>query len=245
MSRDVWAVVVARLGPTAKSRLAPVLAAEERALLAWAMLGDVLEVVRSADLPIIAVVAGVAQPRDARCAAVVQDPGQGMNAAVAIGVQAARSAGATSVLVLPGNVPLATAAELRALLEAVDEAPPAVAVAHDRHGTGTNGLLLGPPNVIAPAFGMGSARRHVEAARSAGARAIRVDLSGLALDIDTPDDLCLLANRGSAGQVAEALAHLGSTLPYASRLARSAPRSCGATWRPAAHGAEPAGLGAG
>lgn len=209
MRDDVWAVVVARLGRTAKSRLAPVLAPEERALLAHAMLRDVLDVVRTADLPIIAVVAG-AMPPDGRCATVLPDPGRGMNAAVAMGVQAARAAGAKRVLVLPGDVPLATAEELRALITLADQAPRAVAVARDRHGTGTNGLLLGPPDVIAPAFGAGSARRHVGAAWAAGAVGVRVDLPGLALDIDTPDDLPLLVARRPAGHVAEALMRLGS-----------------------------------
>lgn len=206
MTRDVWAVVVARLGPTAKSRLAPLLGPEERALLAHAMLADVLDAVRGMDLPVIAVVAGVAEPPDARCAAVLPDPGGGMNTAVAAGVQAARAAGAERVLVLPGDVPLATAEELGALLAAADQAPRAVAVARDRHGTGTNGLLLGPPDLIDPAFGPASAMRHVQAARAIGAVATCVDRPGLALDIDTPEDLPLLAARRPTGHVAEALA---------------------------------------
>ena len=39
----------------------------------------------------------------------------------------------------------------------------------DRHGTGTNALLLTPPDVIAPSFGAGSRERHERLAREAGA----------------------------------------------------------------------------
>jgi 2-phospho-L-lactate guanylyltransferase len=62
----------------------------------------------------------------------------------------------------------------------------------DRHGQGTNALLLTPPDVMAPAFGPGSFARHAARARAAGA-AIRVaDVSSLGLDVDTPEDLAAL-----------------------------------------------------
>ena len=61
----------------------------------------------------------------------------------------------------------------------------------DRHGRGTNALLLAPPDAIDPCFGGDSRAAHVAAARAAGARL--VELGGpLTLDIDTPDDLLLV-----------------------------------------------------
>ena len=59
----------------------------------------------------------------------------------------------------------------------------------DRHGTGTNALLLAPPDVIAPAFGQGSCARHRAAAEASGARVAVAEVASLALDVDTPDDL--------------------------------------------------------
>jgi 2-phospho-L-lactate guanylyltransferase len=59
----------------------------------------------------------------------------------------------------------------------------------DRHGTGTNALLLTPPDVLAPSFGPDSRRRHLTDASAKGVPAEVVELESLALDVDTPDDL--------------------------------------------------------
>jgi 2-phospho-L-lactate/phosphoenolpyruvate guanylyltransferase len=89
-----------------------------------------------------------------------------------------------------------------------------VAVIQDRHGTGTNGLLLCPADAIGPAFGPGSADRHRERAERAGFEVVTEPLSSMALDLDTPDDLEALAAELAerperAPRTAEALAGLG------------------------------------
>jgi len=58
----------------------------------------------------------------------------------------------------------------------------------DRHGSGTNALLVSPPTLVAPAFGTDSLRTHRAAATQAGATV--VELGGpLSLDLDTTADL--------------------------------------------------------
>jgi 2-phospho-L-lactate/phosphoenolpyruvate guanylyltransferase len=106
-----WAVVVARVGPTAKTRLAGVLGPSERSALALAMLSDVLQA--CADVFAERVLAVVDVPRGcevatARGGLAVVDPAPmaGMNAAVARGLEVAAERGAGQVLVLPGDVPL-------------------------------------------------------------------------------------------------------------------------------------------
>ena len=59
----------------------------------------------------------------------------------------------------------------------------------DRGGTGTNALLLRPPDAFDPSFGPGSLERHIEAASAAGIK-FRVErVRSLMHDVDTPDDL--------------------------------------------------------
>lgn len=87
------------------------------------------------------------------------------------------------------------------------------AVVPDRHGSGTNGLLLAPPDAIEPAFGPGSRERHLARAGEAGVAGRIAEIPSLGLDLDTPDDLAALrravgADTGRAPATARALAEL-------------------------------------
>ena len=62
----------------------------------------------------------------------------------------------------------------------------------DRHGAGTNALLIAPPDALEPAFGPGSFARHAALAHAAGARVRVGRLPSLELDVDTPGDLAAL-----------------------------------------------------
>lgn len=199
---QVWAVVVGRTGDDAKSRLAGVLPAAMRSALAVAMLRDVLSAAQGAELKVMAVIV----PRlEAAGVVAVPDPGDGLNAAVSAGVRAAVAAGAGTVLVLPGDVPLIDKEDVNALIEAA-EGPRAVVVATDRHGSGTNALVLRPADVIAPAFGTDSAERH--AAADANTFVRRLIRPRVALDVDTPEDLRELMRRDPRGETAAVLRQL-------------------------------------
>jgi 2-phospho-L-lactate guanylyltransferase len=104
----------------------------------------------------------------------------------------AMAGGADAIVILPIDLPLISPdaiAELIAPVVAVADRP-LVVLAPDRHGRGTNGLVLAPPDAIAFGFGGESRATHARWAKGAGAR--YVELEGpLALDIDTPDDLLL------------------------------------------------------
>jgi 2-phospho-L-lactate guanylyltransferase len=204
----VWAVVIARTGGSAKSRLSPVLGVNERAELALAMLVDVLAACAGAQLSMTLAVVDTPNGRavaEARGASALLDPGGGMNAAVEAGVRSAASAGAGTILVLPGDIPLARPQDLRALLVAAGDAPRAVIVAPDRAGVGTNALVVRPPGIIRPVFGLGSAARHLGAGRLASAVVTLVKRPTLGLDIDTPADLAVLCGRRPGGATGQAL----------------------------------------
>ncbi|HZE05954.1 MAG TPA: 2-phospho-L-lactate guanylyltransferase, partial [Solirubrobacteraceae bacterium] len=121
-------------------------------------------------------------------AVVVDDDDRGHNAAAVRGIARARELGMERALLVPGDCPLLDPRELDALIERRVRAP-SVLIVPDRHGTGTNALLLTPPDALEPSFGPGSHERHRQLADAAGVQAETVEVSSLALDLDTPDDL--------------------------------------------------------
>ncbi|MEX2196780.1 MAG: 2-phospho-L-lactate guanylyltransferase [Thermoleophilaceae bacterium] len=202
----------------AKQRLSGVLGSGSRQALAQAMFSDVLAALRH--VPGLEAVAVVTSDDKAEAAAalervhVIADSAHaGHSAAAMLGIRHALAIGYERVLLVPGDAPLLDAAELAGLLERSAAADVAVAIVPDRHGTGTNGLLIAPPGCFEPSFGPGSRERHVEAARAAGLSHVVEPLPSLVHDIDTPDDLAELAavlesRRGSAPSTRGALAQL-------------------------------------
>lgn len=182
----------------AKRRLADTLGASARQELVQAMFQDVLAALRLVgELDAIAVV--TRNPDVERLArgdrvAVLADRYQhGHCEAASIGIRHALEHGFERALLVPGDTPLLDAGEVGALLREAADDGTAVVVARDRHGTGTNALLLQPPAVIAPSFGPGSCERHRELARVAGVSCRVEEVPSLALDVDTPGDLDAVA----------------------------------------------------
>lgn len=123
----------------------------------------------------------------------VRDRGMGLNEALAGGIEAVNAAGATSVTVLPCDLPLARADDLRDLLD-TGATSDVVVVPSGRDG-GTNGLYLRPPGLLPPQFGPASLEAHLSLARRRGYRCSILSLPRLALDIDTPVDVGALLTR--------------------------------------------------
>jgi 2-phospho-L-lactate guanylyltransferase len=187
----------------AKQRLGD--AVPNRPALAAAMLADVLEALaRVPELEGLIVVTAERAAADAARTAgaqVIHDPVEaGQSAAAALGIAAAR---ADRALLVPGDCPALEPTDVRSLLKgsgplSSDSSHRSVVIVPDRHGTGTNALLLAPPDVMAPAFGEGSFARHCALARAAGVEVRVAELPSLALDVDTPEDLATLLAGGGA-----------------------------------------------
>jgi 2-phospho-L-lactate guanylyltransferase len=198
----------------AKQRLADSLGAGSRQALAQAMFADVLSSIRR--VPELDEIVVVTSDRSAESAAaadrvmVLRDGAEaGHSEAAMIGIRHALAEGYERVLLVPGDTPLARPAELAGLLTGTHP----VVIVPDRHGTGTNALVLSPPDVIAPSFGPGSFERHTAAAERAGVAYGVEDVPGLALDVDTSADLAELIaelelRRGQAPSTRGALRQL-------------------------------------
>lgn len=215
-------IPVKRFG-AAKQRLLETLDRPQRAALVKAMLADVLAATSRVErIERVIVVSGEGRAerlalrhaqRTTTPLEVLRDPEDaGHSRAATLGIVRARALGAASVVLLPGDCPLLDPGEVDAALTRMS--PGRVAVVPDRHGTGTNALLLAPPEAIGPAFGEGSLRRHTDRARGRGLEAAVEELESLALDLDTPDDLealgaALSAEPGRAPATAAELARIG------------------------------------
>jgi 2-phospho-L-lactate/phosphoenolpyruvate guanylyltransferase len=187
---------------TAKQRLGASVADPVRLELARAMVADVLLALAQTDAIERTIVVtreqAVARVARAQGAIVVDDQAEdGQRAAAALGVRRAIEEGIERVLCVPGDCPALDPSELQALLEVnrPRAGERAVVIIPDRHGTGTNGLLLSPPQAIAPSFGPGSCERHRALALAAGITPRIAQPSSLLLDIDTGADLALLRER--------------------------------------------------
>ncbi len=194
----------------AKQRLRDDLAPGLRRSLAEAMLRDVLSALAETEgLEDVLVVSADRRAQELAAAAGAQtlaDTEAGHNAAAAIGVAAVLKTGAERVLLVPGDCPVLDPLELDELLS-VERPAPSVIVVPDRHGTGTNALLLTPPDAMPPSFGPGSCARHRAAAQEHGLYGEVRDVPSLALDIDTVEDLESLAPiHGRARHTLELLA---------------------------------------
>jgi 2-phospho-L-lactate guanylyltransferase len=215
-------IPVKRFG-RAKQRLLSTVDRPGRATLVKAMLTDVLTAVTdAAEVERVIVVTG--EGRAERIALrhgqrvttpieVLQEPDdRGHSEAATLGIIRAKAVGAGGVALLPCDCPLLDSGELDAALQRVR--PERVAVVPDRHGEGTNALLLCPADAIGPAFGPGSRARHEDRAARAGYQVVVEPLESLALDVDTPDDLeamaaVLSSEPERATATAKALAELG------------------------------------
>lgn len=200
-----WAVVPVKPMRRSKSRLSPVLGVEERVALSRTMLNRVLAAL--AQVPEIDRTLLVSRDSEAMSLArqhgartLSERPPIDLNQALQQATRVAIGSGASAVVVVPADLPLVTADDLRDLV-AMGGSPPFVVLAPDRHGSGTNALMVAPPGLIEYAFGPSSLDRHRAAALAAGARVLVCDRPGLALDLDLPEDLGLF-REASGGKAA-------------------------------------------
>jgi 2-phospho-L-lactate/phosphoenolpyruvate guanylyltransferase len=192
----VFAIVpVKELGET-KSRLSSSLSPEGRAVLTLWMLEHVLATLREIDgvkrVGVVSPSPRVLSLAEEFDATALRQESRGLNNALEEGRGWAVSRGASSLLVLPADLPYLSAFDVRMLLNLLREDERAVVISPDESREGTNALLIRPPEAMPFAFGPGSYEAHLRAARQRGLDPAIYEDASLAFDLDTREDLARL-----------------------------------------------------
>lgn len=185
------AVIPIKMTVDAKSRLSHVLAAEERACLVLEMLGHMLGVLEHCKQ-----VSGIyVATSDETVAEYVQTNHQatcipdagGINQSAEAAAKRLKQDGFDSMLYLLGDLPLLTNGDVSHAARLGLEYP--MVIMPDCHLSGTNGLLLTPPDAIQTCFGPDSFQAHLAAAERATLQTFCLTTEGFGYDLDTPEDL--------------------------------------------------------
>ncbi len=176
----------------AKQRLAPVLTTAEPTFLAKAMLQDVLAALaRCPSKPQVCVVTGDPYARDLATEHqlhVINDPDNHSETdAIAMAAAICESQGLDFSIVVTGDIPMITPDEVEVVLASAPHEGCVLVPAVDRRGT--NAILKRPISLFPLRFANDSFQPHLAAARATGKRVVVLELPGIALDIDRPDDL--------------------------------------------------------
>lgn len=209
---DLWAVVPVKELDRAKERLAPALPRALRSELMLAMLEDVLSVLSAvSDLAglTIVTVERAARAIAERYGARILETGarDGHTGAVMAAARLLAQEGRAGILTVPGDIPLVTPVEIAQLLAAHHPAPSfTIAPSRDEHGS--NAIACSPPDAVPFRFGDNSFLPHLQAAEACGIRPTVLRLPGIALDVDTPDDLAAFTRVPSSTRAYGLLAEL-------------------------------------
>jgi 2-phospho-L-lactate/phosphoenolpyruvate guanylyltransferase len=192
MTPSTWALVPIRSFSGGKRRLATHLDDAQRAGLGEAMARRILRVLLAhpglAGVAVVSADASVRAWAEAAGATAFNEPGAGLNVALGEVARKLQRAGATSLLVVPADVPGLDAADVSALLDAPQSV---VLVAAARDG-GTNALKLTPPTLMPFCFGRQSAAAYRATAIARGWSLHEPRLPKLSIDVDVADDLLTL-----------------------------------------------------
>jgi 2-phospho-L-lactate guanylyltransferase len=187
----LFAVVPVQRLDTAKSRLSSVLSVVERGRLVVELLHNVLAALQgSAAIDGIIVVSPdphVLALAEASGAITVEQNGRGLNAAIRLGRDRACELGADALLVVLADLPFLTSHDVDQFVELSRAST--VTLAPDRHGHGTNAMILRPPMAIEPAFGVDSFHKHAGEAERLGLSRGIFQSHGTGFDVDGIDDL--------------------------------------------------------
>ena len=179
----------------AKPRLAPSFDQATRTALAHAMLEDVLQAVVEYRGDDVAVVTSDAFARNlARrhgVEIILDNANRSETDAIETATSAAEQGGVETTLVIPGDIPLIEAADIRMIYDQAPARGSVLVPSGDKRGT--NAALRRPAGAFPLRFGNDSFVPHLAAAKATGDPCVVLEIPRIALDIDTMEDLLQLA----------------------------------------------------
>jgi len=181
----------------AKQRLAPILDQPARTLLAQAMLHDVLQTLGSwPNCPEVGIVScdpfamGLANQYGFEV--IADHANTGETDAIAMATRVCQMRGLDNTLVIPADIPLIQAWELEKIFKAAPPEGSVLVPAGD--GRGTNAVFRRPADLFPLRFGNDSFKPHLASGQATGQPCVVLSLPGIAVDVDNPSDLRLLAD---------------------------------------------------
>ncbi|HUO82592.1 MAG TPA: 2-phospho-L-lactate guanylyltransferase, partial [Gammaproteobacteria bacterium] len=184
---NCWAVVPIKRRSAAKQRLGGRLSPELRLALTRTMLESVVDALRNSRGVDRIAFASVERDTIPEEFPVLPDTGGGLNAVLEDARRTLIARGAGTLLVLPADLPLISAADIDAVVKSGRRG--GFALGADDAGRGTNALFLRTSAAFRFQFGPDSRARHLEEAMRIGCMPAEVSSPGLSLDVDEPQDL--------------------------------------------------------
>ncbi len=187
----VYVVVPVKKLADSKRRLSTVFTPQERRLLTLSMLQDVLSALKASKVDVIAVAgedSQVEQVAKKYKATYLSANGAALNPAIEQAALWCKAQGASSVLILPADIPLLLAADVNRILDLGNRDGSNIVLSPSSN-CGTNALYQTPPNQIPACFGPKSFLNHINEAYQKGINVRLHFAPGLSADIDDVEDL--------------------------------------------------------
>jgi len=210
-SATTWALVPIKDFARAKSRLRPLLTAEQCAELAVCMAADVLRALRGCTRIGRVICLGEAPgvrtfANQQGCEFIAEHPGAGLRANLDLAARQLQENGAQTLLIVPGDLPTIEAADIDAC---IDKHRGGLTICPAERDGGTNALIVSPPTGIGFQFGEQSCAKHIHAAEAAGLEHRVEDAPAFRYDIDGPADLAWLCDASVQGRTGRYLERSG------------------------------------
>ena len=198
----VHAIVPLKTIKKSKTRLSA-LPPQDRAKLTVAMLSNVLVALRKSrrisDVTVVSADKSASKIAHRHGAEFLSEGRRhGLNRALRLAIRELEQRTTGTAMIIHADLPLLTTRDVDKFLSRAQGFQ--IAIVPCKNGTGTNALLLRPPNAIPLVFGKGSFKTHLSLAKKARFRLRVLRIRGIQFDIDDPRDLRKFTRQDAKGE---------------------------------------------